>query len=33
MGYETLTVDQTGAIATITLNRPEARRTITARLC
>ena len=25
MGYETLIVDQTGAIATITLNRPEAR--------
>jgi len=25
VGYETLTVDQTGAIATITLNRPEAR--------
>jgi len=25
VGYETLIVDQTGAIATITLNRPEAR--------
>ena len=25
MGYETLIVDQTGAIPTITLNRPEAR--------
>jgi enoyl-CoA hydratase/carnithine racemase len=28
MGYETLIVERTGAVATITMNRPEARNAI-----
>ena len=28
MGYQTLLVERTGAIATVTLNRPEARNAI-----
>ena len=33
MGYETLIVERTGALATITMNRPEARNAIDLAMC
>ena len=33
MDYESLTVEQTGAVATISLNRPEKHNALSARLC